>query len=87
MDFQKLAQLFICFLLGVELLFDTFVQVGWKSGHTWMSNYKMVINWAFLSLYLFIYAWISKKNLAQLFIWNICSGRLKVKVTIEGQKI
>ena len=28
-----------------------------------------------------------QKNLAQLFIRNICSGRLKVKVTLEGQII
>ena len=33
-----------------------------------------------------------KNNLAQLFsfrsaMWNICSGRLKVKVTLEGQMI
>ena len=26
-----------------------------------------------------------QNNLAQLFIWNICSDKLKVKVTLEGQ--
>ena len=24
-------------------------------------------------------------NLAQMFIWDLCSGKLKVKVTLEGQ--
>ena len=28
-----------------------------------------------------------QNNLAQLFIENICSGKLKVKVTLEGQMI
>ena len=28
-----------------------------------------------------------QNNLAQLFIWNICSGRLKLKVILEGQTI
>ena len=30
---------------------------------------------------------VFQSNLAQLFIWNICSGKLKVKVTLEGQTI
>ena len=28
-----------------------------------------------------------QNNLAQLFIWNICSGRLKIKVTLEDQTV
>ena len=26
-------------------------------------------------------------NLAQMFIWDLCSGKLKVKVTLEGLTI
>ena len=52
--------------------------------HTWRSNYKMAINWACLDLNFYIYAWI-QNNPAHLFIWNICSGRLKVKATLKSQ--
>ena len=62
--------------------FETFVQVGWQ----WRSNEKMVINRACPDYNLYIMHGF-QNNLAQLFIWNICSGRLKVKATLEGRMI
>ena len=54
--------------------------------HTWRLNYKMVLNWACPGNNFYIYAFIAN-DLAQLFIWNICLGKLKVKVTLKGQTI
>ena len=56
-----------------------FVQVGERSRYTRRSNYKMVITCRFTHGF--------KNYLSQLFIWNICIGRLKVKVPLEGQMI
>ena len=76
----------------VQVPFETFVRVVWSSrSHLEVNDDKMVINWACPGQNFYIYAWISK-SFKQMFslrssgaIWNIGSGRLKGKVTLQGQ--
>ena len=60
--------------LKVKVILSLQASLLWCQRHIRRSNYKMVIN-IFMQRFL--------NNLAQLLIWNICSGRLTVKVTLQ----